>query len=115
MEGKRLRYLYKLTNMKTNKSYIGQTVDARVRLSTHRRTPPKAMRKDITPSTDLKKDLQLTVLGSSTSEKNIAFMEQQAIKQYNTATPNGYNILRGHPRADPRFRHITRTSQHVVC
>lgn len=92
--------IYKITNLVNNKSYIGQSINIDKRIKEH--FWKATCEKDISFNSILhqairkygKENFRYEVL-KECSVDEIDRLEQEYIKQYNTVSPNGYNILEG--------------------
>lgn len=87
-------YLYKLTNLLNNKSYIGITTDPEKRKYQH-----FCGRGSLLVFQAIKKygkeNFKFEILRQDEDENFIKFLEIESIKEYNTQTPSGYNIDKG--------------------
>jgi len=88
--------VYKVTNLKNKKSYIGQTIyNIEVRKNTHL---SEANRSNLPFHNALLKDFKhfkWEILIKCNSKEEMDEMEFHYIKQYNTIFPNGYNLTLG--------------------
>ena len=92
--------IYKITNQVNNKSYIGQSIHIEKRVKEH--FWKAQCQKDVSFNSILHQairkygaeNFKWEVLEECSIE-NIDKLEQNYIKQYNTISPNGYNILVG--------------------
>lgn len=97
--------IYKITNKINGKNYIGQSIDIERRIKDHF-WKSKCM-KDISFNSILHQairkygpdNFEWTVI-EECSISNIDSLEQKYITQYNSITPNGYNILPGGQKID---------------
>lgn len=102
-------FLYKITNQKTGKSYIGVTKNFSRRVASHLSG---------SGSSEIAKDLkdgftsQILLIGS---ERYVYDMEPQAINLYNTLTPYGYNKGRGGEGGNTSKRLGELNTQAVLC
>lgn len=89
-------YLYKITNMLSNKSYIGVTQDTTVRWKDHCRSTGSCISSAINKYGVGNFSFQVLVVGP---KDYIYELEEKAICIYGTRVPNGYNIAVGgvHP------------------
>lgn len=94
--------IYKITNIKNNKSYIGQSINPQKRFKRH-----KVLCKS-KPTYPLYKEMnefgienfKLEIIGWY---EHYNEMEQYYIKKYNTKVPNGYNVQDGGENIPPHF------------
>lgn len=83
-------YIYKITNLINNKSYIGQTNNFNNRKLCHKCRNVLLIDKAIQKyGAD---NFKYEILLSDVSVKEIDKIEQEYILRYNTLTPNGYNV-----------------------
>lgn len=89
-------YLYKITNLVNNKSYIGITGDAYKRQLQHFKMRSKKWNSLISKAIDKygKNNFTFQILCIGTKEY-ISDLENKAIALYETRTPSGYNIKPG--------------------
>lgn len=93
--------IYKITNIKNNKVYIGQTkkFKERIRVHKYRGTIPDQIWGKSTFYSDIKKygfeNFKIEILEETSSEKEADFLEIQNIEKYNTIEPYGYNVFSG--------------------
>lgn len=88
--------IYKATNIKNNKSYIGQTIyDLKSRIKSH---ISEANRDNLPFHNALLKyenDFKWEIIEQCESKNELDEMEFHYILQYNTLMPNGYNLTLG--------------------
>ena len=85
-------FIYKITDIKREKSYIGKTVrEPKVRFQEHLNNHylfKRIYQKDNTR-------LTLEVIDKCNSEKELNELEKKYIKEFNTLAPNGFNLTVG--------------------
>jgi len=88
--------IYKATNTKNNKAYIGQTIhNLNFRIKSHlseARRDNLPFHNALLKYTDY---FEWKILESCTSKEELDELESHYIKQYNTLLPNGYNLTLG--------------------
>ena len=83
-------YIYKITNLINNKSYIGQTSNFNNRMICHKCRNVLLIDKAIQKyGAD---NFKYEILLSDIPVEEIDKIEQEYILKYNTLTPNGYNV-----------------------
>jgi len=93
--------IYKITNMKNNKIYIGQTKNFKERIRTHkyRGTIPNKIWETSTFYSDIKKygfeNFKTEIIKKTNCDKEADFLEIKYIKEYNSIEPYGYNVFSG--------------------
>jgi hypothetical protein len=92
MENKK-GYIYKHTNLVTNKVYIGRTVNPKRRFSNLLRNYKncKAFYKDLVKYGV--ESIQTEILIETEDLSNLGFLEEEYINKYNSLVPNGYNLV----------------------
>lgn len=110
--------IYKITNMINNKCYIGQSVNPQHRFSAHK---SRARNHDYHECQALYNAINKYgennfVLEILEWTENYNIREQELIKQYNTLSPNGYNILKGgeeppHKYGEDHFKSVINDGQ----
>lgn len=93
--------IYKITNIKNNKIYIGQTKNFKERIRTHkyRRTIPNKIWETSIFYLDIKKygfeNFKTEIIEETNSQEKANFLEIKYINKYNSIEPNGYNVFSG--------------------
>lgn len=82
-------YIYKITNIVNNKSYIGYTEDPTARWEAHRHNQGSKLVFQAIKKYSLE-NLSFEVIAEDTLEN-----EDRYIQKYNTMAPNGYNLTEG--------------------
>lgn len=92
MENKK-GYIYKHTNVITNKVYIGRTVNPKRRFSNMLRNYKncKALYKDLEQYGV--ENFKTEILLETEDISNLGFLEEEYINKYNSLVPNGYNLV----------------------
>lgn len=102
-------YLYKITNLLNNKSYIGITNNYKRRWSNEKSNPKDLKRQQlITKKIEEygKENFLFEILERNLSIEEAVLKEELKIKELNTLVPNGYNIDKGgnyHPYCGVQF------------
>ena len=82
-------YIYKITNIINNKSYVGYTTNPKARWVAHRHNQGSKLVHQAIKKYGLNK-FTFKVIAEDTVEN-----EQQYINEHNTMAPNGYNLTEG--------------------
>lgn len=90
-------YIYLITNIITKKQYIGQTINYEKRIKEH--IYGRKNRKNCIIDKAIQKygkdNFKFELIKKANTQKEIDYLEKKYIKELNTLTPNGYNILKG--------------------
>lgn len=87
--------IYKMTNIKTGKSYIGQTLNLRRRIRTHQSAIAKSCRKLHDAINEYGfKSFKFRIIRKCKTKKEMDYFEELYIAKYKTVE-SGYNILPG--------------------
>lgn len=90
--------IYKITNIITKKSYVGQTVKHRNPYARIRRHFRQSARKDLVYESFKKRGISAftwEILASATNQTDLDFLERHLIAELKTLVPMGYNIQLG--------------------
>jgi hypothetical protein len=107
-------YIYKITNIKNNKCYIGETIqDIKKRWRDHlsaikRDGGCKALKSAITKYGLESFKFEIIII---CFDDDRLIYEKQYIKKYNSLVPNGYNILEGGQEGVLGFKHSEETKR----
>jgi len=101
--------MYRITNIETGRSYIGQTNDTIVRLRTHRHTGPFSLviqNKGYT-------SINFEILDENIDVEDADDQERHYVNKFNTLEPNGYNKITG-GKKDGKFTKVSKDRRRSI-
>ncbi|KAL3155151.1 hypothetical protein ABBQ38_011207 [Trebouxia sp. C0009 RCD-2024] len=98
-----MHYVYCITNVNNERTYIGQTVNMKRRYGQHRRSPPRRMIHDAQRDTPFIDNFKMSMLSESDSKHAANESEYYWIQQYETRSSRGYNIAKQDPAHTNQF------------
>lgn len=97
-------FIYQITNLKNGKRYIGQTINnVDKRWKKHKKYPNYALSEDLEKYGE--ENFLIEIIARANSYEELAYLEKEYIRTFNTMYPNGYNLTDG-------GRNIKMTEEH---
>lgn len=104
-------YIYKITNTINNKIYIGQTVDIKRRFNNHKNNKKSVISMAINKYGI--NNFTFEIIDKAETVKESDTLEIKYINQFNTISPNGYNIANG-GRGGNKFKGKTKEELDII-